>query len=117
VIDNNSAEARVPGNLQIGIMLATICLAVLVTAILGPSLPKMEAYFSDVEDAKKLVPLSMTVPMLVMAVFCIAAGGIADRFGRKRLLVGACLAYGCIGTIPLYADNLYVPKRLLRSRV
>lgn len=107
-------DKRQPGILQIAIILTTVCLSVLVTAILGPSLPKMQAYFSDVEGVDQLVPLTMTIPMLVMSFFCVVAGAISDRIGRKWLLVGSAAFYAAIGTAPLYLDSLHA---ILTSRL
>lgn len=88
------------------ILLITCGLTVLVTAVLGPSLPAMQAHFAGVPGADFLVPLTMTAPMLMMAVLSVFAGELADRFGRKRLLVSAALAYAVLGTAPLYLDSL-----------
>lgn len=88
------------------ILLITCGLTVLVTAVLGPSLPAMQAHFAGVPGADFLVPLTMTAPMLMMAALSVFAGELADRFGRKRLLVGAALAYAVLGTAPLYLDSL-----------
>lgn len=109
----NESERNL-GVIQIGIILFTVCLSVLVTAILGPSLPKMEAEFVNVEFVAELVALNMTVPMLVMTFFCVIAGYITDRIGRKWLLVFSALAYGVIGMVPMLLDSL---KMIVVSRV
>ena len=88
------------------ILLVTSGLTVLVTAILGPSLPAMQAHFKDVPGADYLVPLTMTAPMLMMAGLSIFVGELADRLGRKRLLVGATALYALVGTAPMYLDSL-----------
>ena len=88
------------------ILLVTSGLTVLVTAILGPSLPAMQAHFKDVPGADYLVPLTMTAPMLMMAGLSIFVGELADRLGRKRLLVGATALYAVVGTAPMYLDSL-----------
>lgn len=88
------------------ILLVTSGLTVLVTAILGPSLPAMQAHFAGVAGADYLVPLTMTAPMLMMAGLSVFAGEVADRVGRKRLLVGAAFLYAVVGTAPLYLDSL-----------
>lgn len=98
--------AREPTWVQAVILLITSGLTVLVTAILGPSLPAMQAHFKDVPGADFLVPLTMTAPMLMMAGLCVFAGELADRFGRKRLLVAAAALYGIAGTAPMYLDSL-----------
>lgn len=88
------------------ILLVTSGLTVLVTAILGPSLPAMQAHFSGVPGADYLVPLTMTAPMLMMAGLSVFMGELADRFGRKRLLVGATVLYAVVGTAPMYLESL-----------
>ena len=100
-------DARKPGFIQIAILLITVGVSVLVTAVLGPSVFKMEAYFADVENVQLLVPLSLTLPMLVMSVFSVIAGAISDRVGRKWLLVGAAVFYGVVGMMPLVLTDLY----------
>jgi MFS family permease len=101
-----SAGARQPRLIQAAILLVTSSLTVLVTAILGPSLPAMQAHFKDVPGADYLVPLTMTAPMLVMAGLSVFVGELADRLGRKRLLVGSTLLYAVVGTMPLYLESL-----------
>ncbi len=88
------------------ILLVTASLTVLVTAILGPSLPAMQAHFKDVPGADYLVPLTMSAPMLMMAGLSVFVGELADRFGRKPLLVGATALYAALGTAPLFLDSL-----------
>ncbi len=88
------------------ILLVTCSLTVLVTAVLGPSLPVMQAHFAEVPGVDFLVPLTMTAPMLTMAAISIFAGELADRIGRKPMLVGAAVLYAVVGTAPLYLDSL-----------
>jgi MFS family permease len=88
------------------ILLITSGLTVLVTAILGPSLPAMQAHFADTPGADYLVPLTLSAPMLMMAGLSVFVGELADRWGRKRLLVGSTLLYAVVGTAPLYLDSL-----------
>jgi len=88
------------------ILLVTCGLTVLVTAVLGPSLPAMQAHFANVPGADFLVPLTMTAPMLTMAAVSVFIGELADRIGRKPMLVGAAVLYALVGTAPLYLDSL-----------
>lgn len=101
-----AALAPEPRLIHACILLVTSGLTVLVTAILGPSLPAMQAHFQDVPGADFLVPLTMTAPMLMMAGLSVFAGELADRWGRKRLLVWATALYGIVGTLPLLLDTL-----------
>lgn len=98
--------AREPRLIHAAILLVTSGLTVLVTAVLGPSMPAMQAHFAGVPGADYLVPLTMTAPMLMMAFLSVFAGELADRFGRKRLLVGAAALYGVVGTAPMFLDSL-----------
>lgn len=107
-------DGRKPGLLQIAILLVSVGVSVLVTAVLGPSIFKMEAHFADVENVELLAPLTMTLPMLVMAFFSVVAGAISDRVGRKWLLVGAAFFYGLVGMMPLVLTDLY---SILASRI
>ncbi|MEK8052838.1 MFS transporter [Ideonella sp. DXS22W] len=104
--DRAPPSLREPRLIQAFILLVTASLTVLVTAILGPSLPAMQAHFKDVPGADFLVPLTMTAPMLMMAGLSVFVGELADRVGRKRLLVGATFFYAVVGTAPLYLDSL-----------
>jgi MFS family permease len=101
-----SAGLTEPRLIHAVILLMTASLTVLVTAILGPSLPAMQAHFKDVSGADYLVPLTMTAPMLMMAGLSVFAGELADRFGRKRLLAGATVLYALAGTAPMVLDSL-----------
>ena len=114
-LDAGRADAeRSPGPIHAAILLVTSGLTVLVTAILGPSLPAMQAHFQAVPGADYLVPLTMTTPMLMMAGLSIVAGAIADRFGRKRMLVTATTLYAAFGTAPMWLDSL---PAIIGSRV
>ena len=97
---------REPRLIHAIILLITCGLTVLVTAVLGPSLPAMQAHFANVPGADFLVPLTMTAPMLTMAGISIFAGELADRIGRKPLLVWAAVLYAVLGTAPLYLESL-----------
>lgn len=104
-LDAAAAEPQ-PRLIHAFILLVTSGLTVLVTAILGPSMPAMQAHFAGTPGADYLVPLTMTAPMLMMAGLSVFVGELADRFGRKRLLVGATTLYALVGTAPLYLDSL-----------
>jgi MFS family permease len=96
------------------ILLTTCGLTTMVTAVLGPVLPKMQAHFAGVAQADYFVPLTLTVPMLVMAFLSIIAGALSDRYGRKRLLVGAAACYAFFGLAPIWLQSL---QSIIISRV
>jgi MFS family permease len=82
------------------------CLPVLGAVLLAPVLPSMEQHFARTPNATTLVPVTLTVPALMIGLLAPFAGSIVDRFGRKRLLVGALVTYALFGTAPLYLDGL-----------
>ncbi len=100
------APDREPRPIHAAILLVTSGLTTLVTAVLGPSMPKMQAYFAAAPSADFLVPLAMTVPMLLMALLSILMGTLADRIGRKRILVTATSLYALFGTAPMWLPTL-----------
>jgi len=99
--------APAPRPIHAILLLTTSGLTTMVTAVLGPVLPKMQAHFADVLHADYLVPLTLTVPMLMMAFLSIVAGSLSDRHGRKRLLVGAVACYAVFGLAPLWLQSLW----------
>lgn len=106
---------RPVGAFQGFLLLAVSCLSVLAATAIAPNLPRMEAYFADVPNVTVLVPMSLTVPMLVVALLSTFVGALADRFGRKRLLVASLWLYLLAGTAPLWLNSLYgiIASRLL----
>jgi len=104
---NPAPAGRTPGPAQSFVLLVTSGLSVLVVAVLGPSLPAMQEHFKGVPGADVLVPMTLGAPMLVMALLSIGVGELADRWGRKRLLVAATAMYALIGTMPLYLESLH----------
>ncbi len=79
---------------------------VLGAVLLAPVLPSMTAAFASTPGAEILVPVVLTVPALMVAVFAPFAGAVADRLGRKNLLLAAMVLYSIFGTAPLWLDSL-----------
>lgn len=99
-------EARTAGARQSLLLLFGSCLPVLGAVLLAPVLPRMQAHFIDTPGAAVLVPVALTLPALVVALLAPFAGMIADRIGRKPLLLMAMLVYTVCGTLPLWLDSL-----------
>lgn len=97
---------RVAGWPQSALLLLGSCLPVLGAVLLAPVLPRMQAHFADVPGAAVLVPLSLTLPALVVAILAPFAGLMADRFGRKPLLCLALVLYSLCGLLPLWLPSL-----------
>jgi MFS family permease len=102
-----TTEARTAGALQGWIITASCWLAVIGSVLIAPLLPFMEEHFSSYPNAKVLVTLALVTPALMIAVSSPLSGMIIDRFGRKRVFVGALVIYTVAGTAPVWLDNLY----------
>ncbi|MGC3894736.1 MFS transporter [Pseudomonas urmiensis] len=96
-------QAGLPQSL---LLLFGSCLPVLGAVLLAPVLPRMQAHFADTPGAEVLVPISLTIPALVIALLAPFAGVIADRLGRKPLLLASMVLYSLCGLLPLWLESL-----------
>ena len=96
------------------ILLVASSMTVMAGAIVSPALVGIDRHFAGhSEDAIKLV---LTIPALMIALFGLPMGYLADRFGRTRLLAGALLLYGTAGFAGFLLDDfvlLLVSRALL----
>ena len=97
---------RKAGARQAALLVAGSCMPVLGAVLLAPVLPTLSRTFADTPGVSLLVPLALTVPALFVALFSPLAGYVADRVGRKQLLIIAMVAYALFGTAPLWLDSL-----------
>ncbi|MBC3377366.1 MFS transporter [Pseudomonas sp. SWRI92] len=102
---NVERQARLPQSL---LLLLGSCLPVLGAVLLAPILPRMQEHFADTPGVAVLVPIALTLPALMIALLAPVAGIIADRLGRKPLLIGAMLIYTVCGVLPLWLESLEV---------
>ncbi len=87
---------------------------VLALSGLVPDLPQLFQQFAAVPNRELLVPMIITVPSLCVALFSGFAGAIADRWGRRPLLLASLFAFGALGTLPMLFTSL---EAILASRV
>lgn len=81
-------------------------LPILAIVALTPAVPNMVGHFAGVAGASTLVPLAVTAPGLMIALFSPLMGWLADRFGRRALLIRATLVYGFVGVAPYFLESL-----------
>lgn len=96
-------QAGLPQSL---LLLLGSCLPVLGAVLLAPVLPRMQAHFAATPDAEVLAPIALTIPALMIALLAPFAGMIADRLGRKPLLLASMVLYGLCGLLPLWLESL-----------
>lgn len=109
-------DGRQAGRRQGAVLMLGSSLTIMGSVMVAPILPKLGAEFGPVEpQVGMLIPLAIAGPALAIALFAPLAGWLADRLGRKRLLVLATLFYALLGTLPALLDSLpqIVVSRLL----
>src|SRR5438094_701209 len=89
--------ARRAGPAQGVVVVAAAFLPILAIVALSPAVPTLMQRFADVPGATTLVPLIVTAPGLMIALFAPLMGWIADRYGRRKLLLIATSLYGVFG--------------------
>ncbi|UFH48311.1 MFS transporter [Pseudomonas sp. KNUC1026] len=96
-----------PGRRQGIVLMLGSSLTIMGSVMVAPALPKLAAEFGPANpQASVLIPLAITGPALVIALFAPVAGWLADRLGRKRLLVLATVLYALLGALPALLNAL-----------
>ncbi|WP_322401073.1 MFS transporter [Massilia luteola] len=95
-------------------LMAIVNMPSLALSALVPGLPQLFQQFSNVPHFQLLVPMIITVPSLCVALTSGFTGMLADRFGRRNLLLLALLAFALLGLAPLLFDSLLL---IVASRV
>ena len=109
------ANPRRHGGLAQGIVLMALTnMPSLALSALVPGLPQMFQHFSNAPHFQLLVPMIITVPSLCVALTSGFTGMLADRYGRRKLLLAALLAFSLLGLAPLMFDSLVL---IVASRV
>jgi MFS family permease len=103
-----SVTRREPGLLQGVMLLLPITMAVMGISVLTPVVPLLLAKFHDVPYHEYwVIGGILTMPAIWVLAFSPVAGWMADRMGRRTLLVSAMIIYAFVGTAPAFLDNLY----------
>ena len=76
-----------------------------------PAMPAVKEAFGV---STGMAQLTMSLAMLSMAFFTVAYGGLSDRFGRKRVLLGGLVLFTCGAAACMVAGNL---PMLLAGRI
>ncbi len=104
---NSQALGRQPGPAQGFIIQIASSLTVMGAVMVAPMLPKIGAEFGATSpQAAEMVPLVATGPALAIALFAPIAGVLADRFGRKAMLILGTILYGLFGFLPAVLNDL-----------
>ncbi len=87
-------------------LLLLSALTVMSGATIAPALPAMQAHFADTPNAALLVKLALTILGIVIAVTAPLFGVLADRYGRRPVLLAALTLYVIGGGSGLIAQSL-----------
>ncbi|UZD93101.1 MFS transporter [Pseudomonas corrugata] len=115
-VSTAATPSRQAGRREGLVLMLGSSLTIMGSVMVAPILPRLGAEFGPVEPrADLLVPLAVTGPALAIALCAPLAGWLADRVGRKTLLVLATLFYALLGALPALLDSLpaIVGTRLL----
>lgn len=89
------------------VLLLGSSLTIMGAVMVAPILPKLGAEFGPIEPRTDiLVPLAVTGPALAIAIVAPLAGWLADKVGRKALLIVATLLYAVLGVVPALLNDL-----------
>jgi MFS family permease len=116
MISDSSTAAAGPAPPPIAsasLLLATL-LPVLVFVGLTPILPQIQAHFQEQSGASLIVRLLVSVIGPTVIVGAPLAGLLASRFGERRIVIWATVAYGLAGCAAYVLDNLYA---ILATRI
>jgi len=92
---------------KVAILLASI-LSGFATAGMIPILPAITASFAHIPNAPVLVRALASIVGIAMLLGAPLAGAIADRIGRKRVLLFVTMLYGFAGTAGFVIDDIYL---------
>ena len=87
-------------------LLFVTSLTVIAGATVAPALPGIRNYFAATPHVDLLTRLLLTMPALTIAISAPGIGWMLDRFGRRRILVGAIILYVIAGTSGIYLSSL-----------
>jgi MFS family permease len=107
-----AAPVRTPGALQGIMLLLPITMAVMGISVLAPIVPLLLQQFPGHEYL--VMGGVITMPAIWVLLFSPAAGWLADRLGRRNLLVASMVVYAFAGVAPAFLDDLHA---IIASRV
>jgi MFS family permease len=96
------------------VLLLCSMLTILAGTIISPALPKIEEIFTDGRDISLIVSLILTLTSLAIAIAAPIAGSVADKVGRKPLLLASLFLYGLAGGVGVLLGSL---EKILISRI
>lgn len=101
-----TVPASAVGTLGKTTLLFAAVLAPFQAASISPAIPEVLAHFADHPNATYLARLVLVMPSIGIALAAPFAGVVIDRFGRRRFLLAAIIAYALFGALGGIMNNL-----------
>ena len=98
----NQSPLRLDRELNLQIVIGITLMAVLGSSSIGPVLPSLAR---ELKIAPEQIGLVITAFVIPIAIGTPIAGVLADRFGRKQILVPALLLFALAGVVCAFAPN------------
>ena len=108
------ATGRTAGAPQALALILAMTLPVTPLLSLVPNLPQLFGHFASTPNRDFLVPMIITMPSVCIALLAPIAGSLADRFGRRRLMLLAVMLFTVCGLLPLWLEDL---KQILLAQL
>lgn len=89
-------------------LLLPITMSVMGISLLTAVVPAMSQQFRDVPNSDYMVQLMLTMPAIWILLFSPVAGWLADRYGRRNILIWSMFIYAIVGVAPTRLDNIYL---------
>lgn len=77
-------------------------------AIIAPALPQIERIFQDTDNIALLTRLILSMPAIFTAIFAPIFGFLADKLGRRNLLLLSLLLYAIGGFSGFLLNDIYL---------
>jgi MFS family permease len=106
-LNMSTTTPRVPGFAQGLFLLLPITLAVIGVSVFTATVAQMQQHFSYIPNGEYLVNLLQTMPGFWIVAFSPVAGWLADRFGRRQILLASMLVYAIAGVAPFFMEAMY----------
>jgi len=97
-------------------LLMAASLTTMANATISPALPGLERLFADDPNAAMLVRLLIPAPSLSVAIFAPFAGLVADRYGRRLMLLAGVILFviaGCAGLLLPDLPTIFASRLVL----
>jgi MFS family permease len=88
-------------------LLLPITMSVMGISLLTTVVPSISQQFHDVPNRDYVVQLMLTMPAIWILLFSPVAGWLADKYGRRNILIWSMFIYAIVGAAPAVLNDIY----------